>query len=105
MPITDAARRKGWCPNDERDAEYALVDEDAVVALAVLPERLAVIPGDNDDGPIQQLAPVERLEQAANLRVGKGDLADVWIDVARVERLGRIVGSMRVVEMRPEEEA
>ena len=46
----------------------------------------------------------ERLEQSADLRISERDLADIRIEVSRPEWLGRIVGAMRVVEVRPQEE-
>ena len=101
----DAAGRDARRADDQRHAQHALVDEDAVIALAVLAERLAVIAGDDDDRPIQQAPAVERLEQPADLRVGKRDFADVRIAAyRRAERFGRIVRTVRVVEVRPQEE-
>ena len=44
------------------------------------------------------------VEQAADLRVGKGDLANIRIEVTRSVRFGRVVGAMRIVEVRPQEE-
>jgi hypothetical protein len=96
-------RRDSRGSYDERYPEHALVHEDSVIALAVIAERLAVIGRDDDDRAVQEVATLERVEQAANLRVGKCDLADIRVKVTRLERLGWIVGPMRIVEVRPHE--
>ena len=69
-------------PDDERHPQHALVDEDAVIALAMLAERLAVIAGDDDDRRSREAPPVERVEQPADLRVGERDLPDIRVAVA-----------------------
>ena len=53
-----------------------------------------------------ELSLLERLEQPADLRVGKRDLADVQVvPVGRSIRLRRVVRTMGIVEMRPQKEA
>ena len=80
----------------ERHAN-AFVDEDAVVTLAVIAERLAVIAGDDDDRAIQKAALLERVEQPADLRVGEHDLADVEIVMIAIgtARAGRTADAGR----------
>ena len=92
-------------PNQQRHVHRRLVDEEAVRALAVFAEALAVIAHDDDDGVLGEMVRVEIGEQAADLRIDERDLADVGMaGVARLERLRRIVRRVRVVEMDPAEE-
>ena len=73
--------------------------------LAVLAERLAVVGDDDDERVIEHARGAERADQAADERVDAGDFAGVRRGgVTRAERLGRIVGSMGVVEVDPGEE-
>ena len=64
-----------------------------------------MIAGDDDDRPVEQLAALERLQQTLDLRIDEGNLADIGVEVLRAIRLGRIVRTMGVIEMRPEKEA
>ena len=93
-----------WHANDQGDTQNALVNEDAVIPLAVLAERLAVIAGYHHDGSVEQPTAPEIVEQPADLRIRKCDFGDVLIGVPRPVRFGRIVGAMRIVQMRPQEE-
>ncbi len=71
----------------------------------MLAERFPVIGGDDDHRAIQQPPLFESLEQAADLRIHEGDLADVGIlSVCRSIRLRRIVRPVRIVQMHPQEE-
>ena len=55
---------------------------------------------------IEEVPPLERIEQPANLGVSERNLADVQVvAVGRGEGLRRIVRAMRIVKMRPQEEA
>ena len=83
----------------------ALVDEETVRALAVIAEALAVVAHDDDHRAVEEVLRVELRDEAADLRVDERDLAVVRMPgVARLERLGRIVRGVRVVEMHPGEE-
>ena len=58
----------------------ALVDEEAVRRLAVLPQALAVIAHDDDDGPIEETVSLEVRDHPPHLRIVERDLADVQAD-------------------------
>ena len=61
----------------ERHAERGLVQQDAVAGFAVLAQALAVV-GEHDDHRVVGVSRRdEALENAAELRVGEGDLAVV----------------------------
>ena len=96
-------------PQDERDGRGGVVDEEAVGALAMLAEALAVVGGDDDDRPVQDAFLPRPVDDLPDERVDIGDLAVVEAprpagEVA-LERLGGIIWGMRVVEMDPAEEA
>ena len=65
--------------HDQRHFERAAVDEDAVPALAVLAERLAVIPHRGDE--VIGAAIRQRGEQPADLAIDGGELRVVGIEV------------------------
>ena len=104
---TSATRRRRYAgaANDQRYAQDALVHEDSVIAFAVIAQRLSVVGGHDDDRSIEELPPLEGFQQTPDLRVGEGDLGDIRIRVSRSEGFGRVVGPVRVVEVRPQKEA
>jgi hypothetical protein len=99
------ARRHPGAGQEKRDVQRRLVEEHGVGDLAVLAERLPVI-GQHGHHRIR-LVPrgPQPLEHPAELRVRVGDLT-----VVRPPRelrpigLGRVVGSMGIVEVHPDEE-
>jgi hypothetical protein len=82
---------------------YSAFRPGAVIELAVLSERLAMVGCHDNDDAIEQATLVERVEQARDPRIGVGKFGDVWI-VSRRERLGRFVRTVRIVQVRPQEE-
>ncbi len=64
-------------PEDQWDPDRALVDEVAVVELAVLAEHLPVIAGDDDQGRVVQAQILQTLDDASNTVVGVSDLAGI----------------------------
>ncbi len=92
-------------PHDEGHPERALIDEEAVVQLAVLSEHLAVVPGDDDEGVVVEAEVAELLQDLAHAGVGEGHLPLVGVPAPlRGERLGRLVGVVGVVEVDEQEE-
>ena len=73
--------------------------------LAVIAEALAVIADDHDDGAVEQSAPLENVEQMADLRVDERDRAVVRVTVRVAIRERRLVRRVRVVEVQPRKEA
>ena len=73
-------------------------------ALLVFAERFAVVGGDDDQGVGQQAAPAEFVEGVAEPRVRKCNLTRVAVvGKAGLERLGRVVGVVGIVEVHPGE--
>ena len=103
-PAQHARRNRRRRRDHERHAQGRVVAEEAVRALAVLAERLAVVAGDDDHRVRQLSSGAQRVEHDAKRRVGKGDLARVGIVLeARPEGLRWVVGLVRIVEMHPRE--
>ena len=61
-----------------------------------------MVSGKDDDCAPEQVALLERIQQPADLRIGKRDLADIGVEVTRPVRLGRVVRPVRIVEVRPQ---
>src|SRR5271168_4866343 len=79
--------------HDQRNTDGRVVNEKAVLLLAVLAERLAVIAEKNDETVIIKLIALQPREQATEFAVGIGDLPVVGMTaVLRGKRLRRIVG-------------
>ena len=82
-----------------------VVDEEAVLLLAVFAERFAVVADDDNHGVRQAAAAGEKVDQPADLRVRGGDLPVVRAferrRKARTIGLGRHVGTVRIVEVHP----
>ena len=100
QPGGDARTRE-----EEGNAERGLVDQHRVGHLAVLAQRLAVV-GQHRHHRVALVARrLDRVEHAADLLVGEGDLAVVGPARERaLVGLGGIVGRVRVVEVQPGEE-
>ena len=73
--------------------------------LAVIAEALAVIADDHDDRAVEQSAPLENLEQMADLRVDERDRSVVRVAVRVAIGSRRLVRRVRVVEVQPRKEA
>ena len=92
-------------PEQQGHAQRALVDEEAMCALLVLPQALAVIRGHDEKSVLAQAEPSEGLVEAAHQAVGPRHLAVVGpTRVLRGIGLGGIVGIVGIVEVQPEEE-
>ncbi len=86
-----------------------IIDEIAVRAFAVAPQRLAVVADEHDGRRLVQAGPGQPVGQAAYLLVHEGDLAVVRAGRAAAGigggvGFGRRVGHVGVVEMDPGEE-
>ena len=91
---------------DEGNAGRCLVDEEAVAGLPVFAEALAMVADRDDDRVSGPVVVIEPLEEAADLGVHVGDLAEVGtVPVALGPRLRRFVWRVRVVVVDPGEEA
>ena len=76
-----------------------------MIDLLFLPQGFPVVPGDDDERPVQEALGLQQIEKPADDMIDIGDLAVVFaIRVLGVERRGRGVGKVRVVEMGPAEE-
>ena len=95
-------------PDEKRDLHGGVVDEEAVGALAVAPQALAVVPDEREHGVVGQFVRVQPVEEASHQRVGERHFGVVVRPdvVARPgsPRLRRVVGPVRVVEVDPREE-
>ena len=71
------------CPSrqadDERYPKNALVEKEAVVLLAVLAERLAVVRDDDEQRVVEQPASLEGAEQPVDLCLGERNFAEIRI--------------------------
>ena len=95
--------------NQERDMHGVIVDEVAVRAFAVAPQRLAVVADENDRRRLVQAVAGQPIGQAAYLFVHEGDLPVVEAvepatGIGGRIRLGRSVGHMGIIEVDPGEE-
>jgi hypothetical protein len=91
--------------NDERHSKGRIVGEHAVRHLAVVAQTLAMIGGDGNDGATGLTRRVQPLQHAADLRIGKRDLAVVGNVPGSGQILRRrIVRRVRIVKMNPREE-
>jgi len=101
-----AAGREAPAPRDDhRDAERRFVDEHGVRVLAVLAEALAVIADDRDDRRRETAGTIQPVEHRSDHFIVERDLAVVEASGKRLaERRRRIVGVMRVVQVKPREE-
>ncbi len=93
-----------WHPQNERNLDRGVVDEDRVGLLAVLAEALAVIGGDHDESSPGEPERVDLVEQDAEPAVGRGDLGVVRRGGAQAVGDRRFVGLVRVEEVDPEKE-
>ena len=75
-----------------------------MLLLAVVEEPLAVVGGEHDERVVVAAELAEPVEQLAERRVGRGDLALVGRAVARALGRGRRPGRVRLVEVDEQEE-
>ena len=105
--VGDGAGRHARSGDDQRNAYRRVVDEEAVLLLAVFAQRFAVVAHDDNHGVRQAAAAGEKVDEPADLRVGGGDLSVVRPlerrRKARAIGLGRHVRAVRIVEMHPRE--
>ncbi len=91
--------------DQEGDVRHAVVNEEAVSALAMIPEALPVIAHDDEDRAVVDAERLQLRDEAPDLAVGKGNLAVIrTFLVARRERLGRPVRRVRIVQVNPGKE-
>ena len=104
--LNPAAAESGFRqPHDQRHPSRAVVDEEAVEVLAVVAEPFPVVGCDHQKGPLEQASGLERLAQSSDQAVRVGDLRVVGpLRIARRERLGRLVGVVRLEQVQPQEE-
>ena len=76
----------------ERHVRHAVVDEEAVRALAVIAEALAVIAHDDDDGAVVDAERLQLRHDAPDLAVGEGNLAVVGMAPCSATRTARAAG-------------
>ena len=86
-----------------------VIDEVPVRAFAMTAERFAVVAGDDQNRLLIQSGVLQPRHEAADLLIGKRDLAIVETRQTAAAELGeqrfrRLVGAVRVVQMNPGEE-
>jgi hypothetical protein len=106
---TDALQALERGRQHEGHVERVVVHEVPVARLAVAAERLAVVAHHHDHGAVLEAVRFQPGQASPHLLVGEGDLSVVEPAQAasaesRAERLGRLVGRVRVVQMDPREE-
>src|SRR5262249_22599701 len=90
--------------NDQRNMEGGVVDEKSVRLFAMLAEAFAMIAAQHNERVFVQTFLFQELQQAADLRIGKGDFTIVRTNfVLLTVRWGRPIWEMWVVEMHPKE--
>ncbi len=98
------AGRDAGADEHQRHVHRGLVEQVAVLRLAVVAEPFAVIRDDGDRARLGDVAR-ERRDEASELRVHRRDLTKVRVArVARAVRLRRLVRRVRIVVVDPEEE-
>src|SRR5437870_13342640 len=82
-----------------------VIDEEAVCLLAVFPQALAVVAGQNDQGIPQEALLPQESEHSTDLGVRKGDFTVIGMtEIPTGIGLRRLVGCVRVVEVNPQKE-
>ena len=84
--------------------EDLAVEQDPVLLLSVVPEPFPVVGDQEDDRAVVEAVALEPADQLPDDGVGRRDLGVVGHSVAAAERLGRLVGKMRLVDVHEEEE-
>ena len=99
----DDAGRQAVAAHDERHVQRRVVEQHAVLGLAVVAEALAVVAGHHDQR--RPAALWQAVQEVAGRPVGRGHLGVVGrVRIPLGEGLGRGVGRVRVVEVHPEQE-
>ena len=75
-----------------------------MLLLTLVAQPLAVVGEQHDERLVPAPEALQLLEQLPHHRVGGRDLSVVRLAVARGERLGRLVGGVRLVEVQEEQE-
>jgi hypothetical protein len=108
---TDRLRRdpasefRKWRGDDQRDMESRLVDEETVRRLLVLAQAFAVVGREDEEEVVAESVAVEEIPEPGELGIRIRDFAEIGIlSVLALERLGRGVGRVGVVEVDPGEE-
>ena len=89
--------------DDQRHVDRLVVEEQAVLLLAVIAEAFAVIRQQHDRRSVVELMRLQVVDEAADDLVGVGDLAVVGRVLREARR--RRVGLVRLVEMQEQERA
>ena len=90
--------------HDQRNVDGRVVDEEAMLFFAVLAQRLSVIAEHDDRGAVVKLVLLQPGDQASQFVVGVGNFAVIRMRaVLGAKGLRRIVRTVRIVQMQPEE--
>ncbi len=91
--------------NHQRHMDSAVVDEEAVEALAMLAESFSMVGCENQQRGVEEIALLESGTKLADQEIGVGDLTFVGaVRVLRPIGLDRFVGVVSVVEVQPEKQ-
>ncbi len=102
IAVLDAVLRLARLAYQKRNLERRLVREETMCELAMIPARLAMVGG--DDQQRVRIRGENRPQRLAQRFVDVGDLAEILVGrILREERLGRAVGGVGVVDVNPEE--
>jgi hypothetical protein len=101
----ESGRERLPAAGDQRHLQRSVIKEKPVIDLLLFPQGLPVVPGDDDERPVQKAFILQLFEEPAEDMIDIGDLAVIFpVPVFGVERRGRGVGKMGVEEMGPAEE-
>ena len=90
---------------NERDPERRVIEEKTVSGLLVLAKTLAVVAREHDQHGLLPLVALDPLDEPSDLSVGERDFSVVWpLREFLAIRGRRLIGIVRVVEVRPQEE-
>ncbi len=90
--------------HDQRNVDGRVIDKESVFFFAVLAQRFSVIAEHDDRGAVIKPVLLEPGDQASQFVVGVGDFAVIGMRaVLRTKRLRRIVRTVRIIQMQPEE--
>ena len=103
VPHAPARTRVAFLLDDQRHVDGLVVDEQAVLLLAMISEALAVIGQQHDGGPIVQLVGFQIGDERADDFVRAGDFAVVGRVLSEPRRRG--VRFVRLVQMKEQKRA
>ncbi len=91
--------------HDQRNVDSRVIDKEAMLFFAMLAQRLSMIAEHDDGSAVIKPVLLQPGDQAPQFVIGVGDFAVIGMRaVLRAKRLRRIVRTVRIIQMQPEEE-